>query len=105
MARDDAVMDVEADPEAVVLAATGGRPKRARAYLDASPELAGDPWVRLVLGRRWDGDVNRPGGPRRWPPLVYVAHSPFADATALEDLLRRGADPNAAGSGEYGPVS
>lgn len=94
----------EANTEAVVLAATGGRASRARAYLDAKPELAEDPWVRLVLGRRFEGDVKRPGGPRGWPPIVYVAHSPLANADAIKDLLRRGADPNATGPGEYGPV-
>jgi ankyrin repeat protein len=95
----------EAGGDAVVLAATSGRPERARTRLDAEPALLEDPWVRLVLGRRWDGDVARPGGPRRWPPLVYVAHSALAGVDALEDLLRRGADPNASGPGEYGPVS
>jgi ankyrin repeat protein len=96
--------DAEANPDAVVLAATAGRPARARAYLDARPELHEDPWVRLVIGRRFGGDVNRPGGPRGWPPLVYAAHSPLAGADAVKDLLRRGADPNATGPGEHGPV-
>lgn len=98
------VAAAEANADAVVLAATGGRADRARAYLDARPELAEDPWVRLVLGRRFEGDVNRPGGPRRWPPLVSVAHSPLASADAVKDLLRRGAEPNATGPGEHGPV-
>jgi ankyrin repeat protein len=99
------VVAAEAGAGAVVLAATGGREERARAMLAARPELARDPWVRLVLGERWEGDVRAPGGPRGWPPLVYVAHSALAGVDALEDLLRRGADPNDRGSGDYGPVS
>jgi hypothetical protein len=92
-------------PEAFVSAATGGRAERARAGLAAHPELREDPWVRLVLGEPWVGDTVAPGGPRGWPPLVYVAHSALAGADALRDLLARGADPDVTGPGEYGPVS
>ncbi len=91
--------------EAFVLAATGGRGDRARTLLEARPELLDDPWARLVAGRGWDGDVHRRGGPRDWPPVMYVAHSALADAGALRDLLARGADPNDGAAGEYGPIS
>jgi ankyrin repeat protein len=78
--------------EAFVLAATGGRPARARAYLESG--VLDDRWARLVAGRGWDGDVHEHGGPRDWPPIMYVAHSALAGADALRDLLARGADPN-----------
>ncbi len=90
---------------AFVLAATGGRPGRARAYLEAGPEVLADPWARLVAGRGWDGDVNRRGGPRDWPPVMYVAHSALAGVEALRDLLASGADPNDGAENEYGPIS
>jgi ankyrin repeat protein len=98
------VAAAEAGAEAFVLAATGGRGARARAYLDARPDLLADPWARLAAGQGWDGDVNRPGGPRNWPPLMYVAHSELAGAAAVSDLLARGADPNAMARNEYGPI-
>jgi ankyrin repeat protein len=58
--------------------------------------------VRLVLGRGWEGDPNRPGGPRDWAPLLYVCHSVFADADLAHGLLERGADPNASAAMEWG---
>ena len=78
-----------------VLAATDGRRRRAEALLAARPEIAGDPWAALVLGRDWPGDPNAPGGPRDWPPLTYVCHSVFAAPALARALLARGADPNA----------
>jgi ankyrin repeat protein len=99
------VAAAEAGAEAFVLAATDRRPGRARAYLEARPDLLADPWARLVAGRGWDGDVRQPGGPRDWPPLVYVAHSALTDAGAVRELLARGADPNVPGPAEYGPAS
>ncbi len=63
------VAAAEADAEAFVLAATNRQRTRAEAMLDARPEIADDPWARLVLGRGFDGDPNAPGGPRDWPPL------------------------------------
>ena len=81
--------------EAFVLAATEGRRARAESILAAQPELAGDSWVKLVLGREWDGDPNTPGGPRDWAPLLYACHSCFATTALAKKLLERGADPNA----------
>jgi ankyrin repeat protein len=78
--------------EEFVLAATGGRGERARAHLESG--VLDDRWARLVAGRGWDGDVHERGGPRDWPPIMYVAHSALAGADALRDLLARGADPN-----------
>jgi ankyrin repeat protein len=99
------VQALEADPDAFVVAATSRRRDRADAMLAARPELERDRWARLVLGRGWDGDPNELGGPRTWPPLLYVAHSAYAPAALARDLLDRGADPNAAFPNEYGPVS
>ena len=91
--------------EAFVLAATGGRRMRAEAMLAAEPEIEGDAWARLVLGRDWDGDPSAAGGPRGWAPLLYVCHSCFASAKLAGELLARGADPNAAFENEYGSMS
>jgi ankyrin repeat protein len=95
----------EASADAFVLAATSGRRARAEAVLSARPELERDPWAALVLGRRWDGDPNEPGGPRGWAPLLYVCHSTFPGAGLARELLERGADPNASFSNEYGAMS
>jgi ankyrin repeat protein len=96
---------LEADPEAFVLAATSGNRTRADALLAAKPALADDPWVSLVVGRRWDGDPNEPGGPRGWAPLLYVCHSVYASAELGRELLARGADPNPTFRNEYGDMS
>jgi ankyrin repeat protein len=99
------VAAVDASVERFVVAATSGRRERAQAMLEAKPELEGDRWVRLVLGRGWDGDPNEVGGPREWPPLHYVCHSCFASSTLARELLVRGADPNAYFPNDYGPMS
>jgi ankyrin repeat protein len=99
------VAAVEANADAFVLAATSRRKERAEALLAARPEIEGDPWARLVLGRDWHGDPNEPGGPRGWAPLLYVCHSCFASAPLARELLGRGADPNASFVNEYGPMS
>jgi ankyrin repeat protein len=91
--------------ESFVVAATSGRCERARRLLAAEPELAQDPWARLVLGHGWEGDPVAPGGPRGWAPLLYVAHSCFASVTLARELLERGADPNATFTNEYGEMS
>lgn len=97
---------LEASVESFVTAATDGRCERARRLLDARPELASDPWARLVLGRGFDGDdVNAPGGPLGWAPLLYVTHSCFASAELARELLERGADPNVTFRNEYGDMS
>jgi ankyrin repeat protein len=91
--------------EAFVLAATDDRRARAEALLAAHPEIERDPWAALVLGRGWDGDASRPGGPRDWAPLLYVCHSAFASASLAGELLANGADPNAFFVNEYGQMS
>ena len=92
--------------ESFVAAATSGRCGRARRLLDARPEIAADPWAKLVLGRgRWEGDAVAPGGPIGWAPLLYVAHSCFASVELARDLLARGADPNTTFTNEYGEMS
>jgi ankyrin repeat protein len=87
-----------------VLAATSGRRARAEALLSANPEIARDPWARLVLGHGWDGDPNEPGGPNGWAPLLYVCFSVFASADLARELLARGADPNVTFTNEYGDM-
>ncbi len=96
---------VEANVEQLVRAATEGRRLRAEQLLGARPELEHDPWVRLVLGRDWRGDPNAPGGPLGWAPLVYTCHSCFETTALAQELLGRGADPNAFFVNEYGQMS
>jgi Ankyrin repeats (3 copies) len=91
--------------EEFVLAATGGRRARAEALLAAHPEVERDPWAGLVLGRGWDGDPERPGGPRGWAPLLYACHSVFAPAASVRALLAAGADPDVTFHNEYGAMS
>jgi ankyrin repeat protein len=91
--------------EAFVRAAVEGRLSRAEAALAAEPELADDPWARLVLGRGWDGDAKGPGGPLGWAPLLYACHSCFPTTALARELLDRGADPNAFFVNEYGQMS
>jgi ankyrin repeat protein len=96
---------VEASVESFVIAATSRHCDHARRLLDARPEIAGDRWARLVLGRAWDGEPNEVAGSLGWPPLHYVCHSCFASVELARELLERGADPNAYFSNEYGPMS
>ncbi len=96
---------LEANAESFVVAATEARRGRADTLLAARPELERDPWSRLVLGRGWEGDPSRPGGPRSWSPLHYVCHSVFASVPLARELLERGADPNAFYANDYGPMS
>lgn len=91
--------------ESFVRAATSRNRTRADALLGVRPEIADDPWARLVLGRGWDGDANEPGGPRGWAPLLYVCHSVYASAALARELLERGADPNATFANEHGRMS
>jgi hypothetical protein len=99
------VAAAEANAEAFILAATDRRKTRALALLAARPEIEEDPWARLVLGRDWARDPNEPGGPHGWSPLLYVCHSCFPSSTLADELLRRGADPNATFRNEYGDMS
>jgi ankyrin repeat protein len=97
---------LEASVESFLHAATDGRCERAQRLLDARPEIASDPWARLALGRGFDGsDVNEPGGPLGWAPLLYVTHSCFASVELARELLERGADPNATFRNEFGDMS
>ncbi|MGI9111026.1 MAG: ankyrin repeat domain-containing protein [Gaiellaceae bacterium] len=96
---------LEANVESFVVAATEAKRPRAEALLAARPDVERDPWVRLVLGRGWDGDPNLASGPRGWSPLHYVCHSAFASVALARELLERGADPNAFYPNEYGPMS
>jgi ankyrin repeat protein len=98
------VAAAQASAEEFVLAATGGRCGRAEGMLAAQPEIERDPWARLVLGRDWDGDSSKPGGPRGWAPLLYICHSCFSSAALAAELLARGADPNAFFVNEYGQM-
>ena len=93
------------DIETFVRAATEGRRTRAEEMLAALPELERDPWVRLLLGREWDGDPNATGGPLGWAPLVYACHSCFETTALARALLERGADPNGFFVNEYGKMS
>lgn len=99
------VAAADASADRFVVTATSGGVDRAKAMLAARPEIERDRWARLVLGRSWDGGANEVGGPRAWPPLHYVCHSPFAPVELARELLRRGAEPNAFFPNEYGPVS
>jgi ankyrin repeat protein len=96
------VAAAEGSAEAFVEAATNGRRDRADRLLAARPEIDRDRWAGLVLGRGWTGDPSRPGGPRNWPPLLYVCHSVYADADLARKLLARGADPNSSSEEEWG---
>ncbi len=70
---------LDANVESFVIAATSGRCERARRLLDARPEIASDPWARLVLGRGWERDASAPGGPRGWaPPAAGLGADPTA---------------------------
>jgi len=93
------------DAETLFRAATDGRRTRAEELLAAAPELERDPWVRLLLGREWDGDPNATGGPLGWGPLVYACHSCFETTALACALLERGADPNGFFVNEYGKMS
>jgi ankyrin repeat protein len=99
------VAAAEANAEEIVRAATSGRRGRAERLLAAQPELERDPWVRLVLGRGWDGDANDRGGPLDCPPLVYACHSCFETTALARGLLGRGADANGFFVNEYGQMS
>jgi hypothetical protein len=100
------VAAAEADVDSFVHAAVGRRRTRAEMLLSARPEIASDPWAALTLGRaRWASDVNAPGGPLGWAPLLYVCHSCFETTDVGRDLLARGADPNAFFVNEYGNMS
>jgi ankyrin repeat protein len=99
------VAAAEASVDAFVEAATSRRRERADTLRAARPEIERDRWAGLVLGRGWDGDPSRPGGPRNWAPLLYVCHSVYASADLARALLARGADPSATFTNEYGEMS
>ena len=99
------VAAAEASAAEIVRAATSGRKTRAETLLAARPELERDAWVRLVLGRGWDGEANAADGPLECPPLVYACHSCFETAELARELLARDADPNGFFVNEYGRMS
>jgi ankyrin repeat protein len=110
---EELTLDREAAAAAFVEAATGGRSDRAARLLARHPEIGNtDFHAALVLGR---ADVatralaaaphlaTAAGGPRGWPPLLYVCHtsSAFCPADSADGLvavartlLAAGADPN-----------
>lgn len=87
---------------------------RAERLLERFPDLSADNiYVAATVGdvgafqallQRTPELLNQPGGPLKAPPLVYACSTRFAAPTQVrepqvraivEDLLRRGADPNA----------
>jgi ankyrin repeat protein len=90
---------------AFVDAATHRGRRKAERVLAEHPDVAGDPWAALVLGRGWEGDASEAGGPLGWAPLLYACHSCFASADVVRDLLARGAEANASAPQDYGPMS
>lgn len=98
-------MSLTATVDRFVVEATSARCAQAQKTLEERPEIEDDRWVRLVLGRGWDGDPSEIGGPRGWAPLHYVCHSCFASLDLARQLLARGAAPNAYYANEYGPMS
>lgn len=108
-------LTLEAAAEALAQSATDGGLARARHLLARYPAVTRGSWhAALVSGdaeAAWtllDADpslATRVGGPRNWPPLLYVCHTclhrdaPDRAAALVEiarELLARGADPNAA---------
>jgi len=107
-------LSLEAAAEALAQSATDGGLARARHLLSRYPAVTRASWhAALVSGdaeAAWtllDRDpslATRVGGPRQWPPLLYVCHTclhrdaPDRAAALVEiarELLARGADPNA----------
>jgi ankyrin repeat protein len=103
--------------EAALVPAEGdhreGTLARAEALLKEEPGVAGaDLFVACVMGdekrvRPWvEGDprlARRAGGPRNWPPLLYLCYSRYLRdrkerepgfVRAAQILVERGADPN-----------
>ena len=77
------------------------RPELASAHISAAAAVGNVPYLREAVA----GDpalANRPGGPFRWPPLLYLAYSRIDSddpdhrpLDAAEVLLAAGADPDA----------
>ncbi|MFN7977816.1 MAG: ankyrin repeat domain-containing protein [Vicinamibacterales bacterium] len=107
-------LSLEAAADALAQSATDGGLARARHLLARYPAVTRASWhAALVSGdaeAAWallDADpslATRVGGPRNWPPLLYVCHTclhrdaPDRAAALVEiarELLARGADPNA----------
>ena len=107
-------LSLEAAAEALAQAATDGGLARARHLLTRYPTVTRASWhAALVSGdaeAAWpllDADpglATGAGGPREWPPLLYVCHTCLhrdaLDRAAglveiARELLARGADPNA----------
>lgn len=107
-------LTLEAAADALAQSATDGGLARARHLLARYPAVTRASWhAALVAGdaaAAWallDADpslATRVGGPRQWPPLLYVCHTCLhrdaLDRAAglveiARELLARGADPNA----------
>ena len=76
-------------------------PGIARASIHTAVVCAAVDEVRRLLDER-PGAVSEIGGPRRWPPILYLCSARPPDGPALDRspetlrlLLERGADPNA----------
>ncbi len=95
-----------------IAAATAGRTDRAERLLALYPALVRASFTTALLlgdvaaaGSRLTADpglAQRPGGPRDWPPLLYLCHMsllPSARPDGILEIARRllelGADPNA----------
>lgn len=107
-------LSLEAAADALAHSATDGGLARARHLLSRHPGVTRASWhAALVAGdatAAWallDADpslATRVGGPRQWPPLLYVCHTCLHRDAAdhavglveiARELLARGADPNA----------
>lgn len=84
------------------------RQEKARVLLAEHPEVArasiytacatGDAALVKAMLAREPGLANKPGGPHRWEPLLYLCYSRVGGGKAVETarvLLEYGADPNA----------
>jgi ankyrin repeat protein len=110
---EELTLDLAAAVEQFVGAATEVRPDRAERLLQLFPNVGDASFhAALLLGdvdrverglSRQPAMATEPGGPRAWPPLLYLCHTslgfgPPSRADGIVDVARRllhgGADPN-----------